>query len=80
MSSVANNIEVWAPVSKVAPCLHCSANYLHKCGRAGLFGYRQSGPKLFELRLPEAIDFYTAKYPNIAVDREALESLMHSTA
>jgi hypothetical protein len=80
MATVANKTENWMPVPKVAPFFGCSAKYLHKCGRAGLFGYRQTGPKTYELLLPEAIDFYTATYPKISIDRKTLDSLMQSTA
>ncbi len=78
--NVAAHRKEWVPVAKVAPHFNCSAPYLHRCGRAGMFGYRQHGPRQFELHLPEAINFYTAKYPGIHIDRKALTSLMQSTA
>ncbi len=70
----------WVPVAKIAPHLHCTAKYLLNCGRAGLFAFRQAGPRRHEAVLPEVIIYYERKYPGVPINREALYSLMQSTA
>lgn len=81
MSSTATHIKGWAPLVKVAPCLHCSTDVLHKWGKAKpkLIGYRQLSPKHFEVDLARLVPFYIAKFPNIEIDMEALMSLSQST-
>ncbi len=70
----------WASIVKVAECLHCSTTMLHNWGRAGIVGYRRIGPKRIEVTVSDTVEIYTTRYPNIAIDRETLDSLMHSTA
>lgn len=77
-------VEIWAPIIGVAKCLHCSMEALHKWGKGKgkgesnppKFGYRQIGPKRFEVLLHETLSFYTTKYPKISIDYEALDILI----
>lgn len=80
MSTIINASDAWGPLAKVAKCLHCSRKYLHDQGRAEKFGYRQTGPRLFEVCIPDVVKFYTKEYPNIHIDHKELESLAYSTA
>lgn len=78
--TVDNDAEYWAPITKLAKTLHCSTFALHTWGRAGNFGYRQIGPRLFVVCVPEVLAFYTSKYPNIAIDLEEIDAVMQHTA
>lgn len=69
----------WAPITKMAECFGCSANALRNWGRAGSFGCKQIGPKLFIVCIPEAVEFYTDKYPNIEINHKIIDSLVQST-
>ncbi len=79
-AAVSHESEAWVPVAKIAPHLHCTAKYLLNHGRAGMFAFRQAGPRRHEAFLPEVIAYYEKEYPGIPINREALYSLMQSTA
>lgn len=70
----------WAPITKLPQALHCSITSLHKWGKEKEFGYKQVGPRLILVCVPEVLAFYTSKYPNIEIDYEAIDALMECTA
>lgn len=72
--------EIWVPITKLAKPLGCSMFALHDWGKKGKFGYKQLGPRLFVVCLPEVLAFYTSKYPNIEIDLEEIDAVMQHTA